>query len=475
VSEGSEAQSSASAADASGQKPTKRRVSITAAAGIFVAVLGVIGTLPGLKSYADNRVHGLWASWLLLAAGLLVLFGAILLIMHVRAMIASLGDKTWDVLARILAGVIPFVALLGVIFAGIDIKDAVAEPVPAALTTVQLAVGSENVPFFTDPEVQQVFRGNGYNVQVTGFGSRELASKNFATSKPKYDAVVPSSQIAASQLEDMAPFKGQPEIALFRSPLVLATYSTIASCLQSLGIVSQSQGIWWFSVANYLTAVADKWDWSMCPSSVAPLTGRILVSTTNPQCSNSGEIFMADASYVAHHGLVVADPGTATEVGDDLAPLVKEQGYMEYTTNLVFQDYLVEGVDYTPMAVIYEAQFLGEKITQPGAMNSQQGVKMVLMYLTPNIFSQRMLIPFPGDSAGAAVGHLVADNPQLEQLAQEKYGFRYSDPVEFSKIIRSHGITVPLEITQGKAPDPTILGDIINAADPGPAGNDPAC
>src|SRR5208282_907047 len=105
-------------------------------------------------SYADNRVHGQWASSLLLVAALLVLFGAILLIIRVRTMIASLGDKTWDVLARILAGVIPFVALLGVIFAVIDIKDAVAGPVPP-LTTVQLAVGSENVPFFTDPQVQQ--------------------------------------------------------------------------------------------------------------------------------------------------------------------------------------------------------------------------------------------------------------------------------------------------------------------------------
>jgi hypothetical protein len=101
----------------------------------------------------DNRVHGQWASSLLLAAGVLVLFGAILLIMRVRKMIKELGDKTWELLRRILTVVIPFLVLLGVILVGIDIKDAVTEPV-AALTAVQLAVGSENVPFFTDPEVQ---------------------------------------------------------------------------------------------------------------------------------------------------------------------------------------------------------------------------------------------------------------------------------------------------------------------------------
>jgi len=86
---------------------------------------------------------------------------------------------------------------------------------------VRLAVGSENVPFFQDPQVQQVFQENGLDVQVTGFGSRQMVNLDFT----RYDAAIPSSQIAANQLQAIAkPLKGQPQIPLFRSPLAIATF-----------------------------------------------------------------------------------------------------------------------------------------------------------------------------------------------------------------------------------------------------------
>jgi hypothetical protein len=347
----------------------------------------------------------------------------------------------------------------------------------APLTTVQLAVGSENVPLFQDPQVQEVFQENCFDVQVTGFGSRQMASIDFRSAG--YDAVIPSSQITASQLEASTqpgaqPLKGQPEIPLFRSPLAIATYTPIANCLKSLGIASQdSQGIWEFSVAAYLAAVKHRLSWSDCGASLSPLTGKILVSTTNPQCSNSGEMFLADASYVAN-GSVVSDQPTAQKVGGELAPMITEQGFMENTTDVAFKDYLVNGMGYTPMVLTYESEFIGEEITDPGAMSSD----MVLMYPTENVFSQRVLIPLKPN--GITVGRLIQNDPELRRLAQELYGFRYSDPAEFQNIIGSHRIfgmkiTVPLQITEGTPPDPGILEDVVNAAKPPPAKSAPAC
>ena len=346
---------------------------------------------------------------------------------------------------------------------------------PPPKQTVRVAVGSEDLAFLQDPQVQEVFRENGFDVQATGFGSRQMASIDFASSR--YDAVTPSSQIAASQLETSArPLEGQPEIPLFGSPLAIATYQPIAACLRSLGIASQdSKGVWEFSVAAYLTAVKRGLSWSECGASLSPLAGKILVTTANPQCSDSGEMFLADASYVAN-GSVVTDPDTATRVGGEVAPMITGQGFMESTTDLVFKDYLVNGMDYAPMALIYESEFIGEEITQARAMSSD----MVLMYPTPNLFSQRVLIPLPGDSLGAAVGHLIVSNPELQRLAQEKYGFRYSAPAEFQKIIGSHRIfgkqiTVPVQIVQGTIPVRSMLEDIINAATSTRANSAPAC
>jgi hypothetical protein len=279
MSEDTEPASGAPASGASPPKPTGRQ--LFAAIGVFLAVMGLLGTLPAWKSFTDNVVHGQLASWLLLVVGLVALFVAILLIRRLWAMLASMGqDKLWRMLAIILVSVIPLVVVSDVIFADVDIfnagkaagaappitnghgrsgADGAASPLPtssAPLQSVQLAVGSENIPFFRDPQVQKVFRDNGFNVQVTGFGSRQMAGIDFT--KSRYDAVIPSSQITASQLENstqpsVRPLKGQPEIALFRSPLAIATYQPIATCLNSLHIAYQeSQGIWEFSILAYL-------------------------------------------------------------------------------------------------------------------------------------------------------------------------------------------------------------------------------
>ncbi len=461
--------------------------------------MGFIVALPALKSIVDNLFHRQWVSWLLLViiVGVPALLCAVLVVRWFREMGP---DKKWRMVTWILISIIALVVSSDLAFAGVAIfkagktagsASAVTKghggsgadhggpsPAPtASLLSVQLAVGSENVPFFRNPQVQKIFRENGYDVQATGFGSRQMATIDFT----KYDAVIPSSQITASQLE-AGPLKYQPEIPLFQSPLAIATYQPIATCLNSLGIASRdSQGIWEFSVQAYLAAVKRGRSWSDCPSSLSPLTGKILVTTTNPQCSNSGEVFMADASYVAYGtGSAVPDKGTATRVGGELAPVITGQGFMPWTTDVVFNDYLVTGMDYTPMALIYESEFIGEEITNPGAMKPD----MVLMYLTPNVFSQRWLIPLPHkrDSRGAAVGQLIASNPDLQRLAQEQYGFRYSNPAAFQRIIGSHRIfgkqiTVPVQFVQAKVPDdPSIIEDVINAViPPHPANNAPTC
>jgi hypothetical protein len=446
--------------------PSAKEVSIAATSSIFAATIGFISVLPQFESYINDMAHNQWVSWPLLSFGLAAIFVAIWLMLKLHE---SVKDG-WKFIAVGIPYLMAFLAVGWLVFASIDIADAL-QGKPVKLQPVLLAVGSENVPFFSDPQVQDVFRQHGFAVQATGFGSRQLASIDFS----RYDAVIPSSQVMASQLENSVPqLKNKPEISLFRSPLTIATYRPIAECLASLGIASQDpRGIWIFRVKEYLAAVGAGESWSGCGGDL-PLYGKLLLATTNPQCSNSGEMFMADASS-ASAGMV-NDPGTATTVGTQLSPLISEQGYMQYTTDVLFNKYLVEGIGSTPMAVIYESEFVAEEINHPDAMSQD----MVLMYPTPNVFSQRVLIPLQSDSLAAAVGHLIANDPDLRRLAQEVYGFRYDNPGEFQNIIGGHQIfgkqiTVPLQIQTAEMPDPVILEDIINAATSTQAGSVASC
>jgi hypothetical protein len=178
---------------------------------------------------------------------------------------------------------------------------------------------------------------------------------------------------------------------------------------------------------------------------------------------------MADVSYVANNSNAVTDKGTAQKVGRALAPVITDQGFMENTTDVLFQDYLTDGMGYLPMALIYESEFIGEEITNPAAMTSD----MVLMYPTPDLYSQRVLIPVPGprQSPVAVVANLIGSDPQLQRLAQEQYGFRYSNTAEFQQIISRHRIfgktiIVPLQIQPARTPDPLdLLADVIDAAE----------
>jgi hypothetical protein len=414
------------------------------------------------KSGVGDLADGYWKSWAWFGAAVAALTSAIILFFRFRSKL----HRVFSVgLFLLLVLEIVSNAILLVLFVA-TLASCGLRFCPPPAQAVRLAVGSENAPFFQDSRVRAVFLANGLNVEVTPFGGLQMCGIDFT----KYDAVVPSGQIAAQQVESCAgKLTNQPEAPLFRSPLAIATYLPIAQCLQSLGIAKlDSHGFWQFLVWKYIQAVRDRLSWSQCGTLVSPLTGRIVVSTTSPRCSNSSEMFLADASYVANGRQAVADPNTARHVGTELAPLIGEQGFMEVTTDVLFHDYLIQGMTYTPMALIYEAEFIGEEITHPGHIKHD----MVLMYPTPDVFSQRVLIPVQGqkDRSTAMVGDLL-NEPSLAQLAQEAYGFRYSDASEFQKVIGSHWIfgkriTAPGDFQPGRPPQPDILKDLVNAAMP---------
>ena len=136
---------------APGPKPTGRQ--LFAAIGVFLAVMGFLGTLPAWKSFADNLVHGQLASWLLLVVGLAALFVAVLLILRLWAMLNRMGqDKVWRVLALILVGVIPLVVVSDVIFAGVDIFTAGKEAGAAPRGTSTSTSTSTSTIAFLDPQ-----------------------------------------------------------------------------------------------------------------------------------------------------------------------------------------------------------------------------------------------------------------------------------------------------------------------------------
>jgi hypothetical protein len=325
------------------------------------------------------------------------------------------------------------------------------------LTTVTGVIGSEKAPFFADKQVQKIFRQHGLDVQVTTAGSRQIAT---TVNLKGVDFVFPSSAPAAVALEQKT---GKSNVySPFYSPMAIATFKPIVQLLKNAGIASQdSDGIWHLNMAAYLKAVAAETRWNQLPgaASLYPSNNAMLISSTDVRQSNSAEMYLAMASYVANGNNVVASQEDESKVLEQMGNLFLEQGFSASSSAEPFNDYLSQGIGSKPMVMIYEAQFLGEEMDKStaGAITKD----MVLMYPDPDVFSKHTVVPLT--ETGTRVGELLVNDPTLSQLAAQ-YGFRPANPAVFTSELKAHGLAVPpLPVNVVDPPDYDTLEAMIVA------------
>jgi hypothetical protein len=299
-------------------------------------------------------------------------------------------------------------------------------------TTVRAVIGSEKLPFFQDPAVQQVFRDNGYDVQVDTAGSRQIAT---AVDLSKYDLAFPAGVPAANKIK--LEHRARSLYSPFYTPMAIATFRPIANLLMANGVAKDSGGYISFNMQAYLALVAKNTRWSDLPNNQTyPATKSILITSTDIRTSNSAAMYLSIASYVANGNNIVQDAGQAAGALPKVDPLFLRQGLTAASSEEPFQDYLSIGIGKTPMVMIYEAQFLAAAAANNGSITKD----MVLMYPDPDVLSKHTVVPLT--SNGDKVGQLLLNNPQLQKLAT-KYGFRTNNSTTFNQFLQSHNLTTP--------------------------------
>jgi len=162
----------------------------------------------------------------------------------------------------------------------------------------------------------------------------------------------------------------------------------------------------------------------------------VQISSTDIRTSNSAAMYLSILAWVVRDGGVVTTDSQVAEVIEAVSPLFLGQGYTESTSAGPFADYLAQGIGARPMVLVYEAQFLGEKM----ARNSRIRDDMQLAYPEPTINSTHMLVALTDD--GAELGRALSNDPDLQRLAAE-HGFRPGDPALFAGTLGDHGIGEP--------------------------------
>ncbi|WP_238017216.1 hypothetical protein KZZ52_40545 [Dactylosporangium sp. AC04546] len=270
-------------------------------------------------------------------------------------------------------------------------------------TQVTLLVGSEKLGFFADPAVRAAFDKQGFTYRADPSGSRDMANRLAG-----YDLAFPGSLAAAQELAARRAPAGEP-VTVFSSPLAVATFTPIVDVLQTAGLAARDgTGVWRLDLAKLVERHRAGLLWKAIPGNAAyPAERKVLVATTHPQDSNSAAMYAA-----------LLDSVTKGDVAE-VAQLFADQGAVDTTSGEPFEKYLLQGSNFAPLVLIYEAQFVDY------ALHSGIKETTTLIYPTPTVMCAHTVVPFT--EAGVKVAKLLQTDPDLQRLAAE-HGFRALDP-----------------------------------------------
>lgn len=299
----------------------------------------------------------------------------------------------------------------------------------AHLQTVHGVIGSEKRDFFDDPEVQAAFASHGLRVEVETAGSREIATTYDLTG---LDFGFPSSTPVATALAAKA--KAERTWSPFSSPMVVFTWKPVAAVLRQAGVMREDGGAWSFDVRAYLKLAQAHTRWRDLPGAAGRYDSprSVLIGSTDIRTSNSAAMYMAILSYELNGEDVVTSRREVDQVVPELRPLFVGQGFAASSSDEPFKDYLAQGAGSKPLVAGYEAQFVGQRLSDPGSVPADA----VMAYLSPTVFSKHVVVPFT--SAGDQVGRLLTEDPTLQALAA-RHGFRTQDTA-LADLTRAHKI-----------------------------------
>ncbi|MFE7647918.1 hypothetical protein [Streptomyces phaeoluteigriseus] len=355
---------------------------------------------------------------------------------------------------RRIAGIVLAVLLIGGVVAAV-VAGRDNEETGTATKTVRMVIGSEKAAFFADPDVVKALAAKGYTVKAETSGSwamEELDLKGF-------DLAFPSSQAPAAELAAKYEVTGTLPRP-FYSPLVVVAHRGAAEVLAGNRLATldgKSRGT--LDMAAYLDAAGDDRTWQQLRGAAVygELTGTLYISSTDPQTSNSGALYLAAASYVANGGKVVASDAEVEKAAPLLRKLVSVQGAQQSSTDAAFRDF-VSGAG-NPLVLVYESQVaaLLDEQANPG--------DLVVLYPDTTVNSDHTVVPLT--ERGRAVGELLGTDPGLRKLAV-RHGFRpQGDLAEFAAATESRTAHLKQQLTgvrQAPVPTSAVLHELARRA-----------
>ncbi|MFF7448739.1 MULTISPECIES: hypothetical protein [unclassified Streptomyces] len=351
---------------------------------------------------------------------------------------------------RRIVGIVLAVLLIGGVVAAVAAGRETGDK-STATKTVRAVIGSEKAEFFGDPDVVKALAAQGFTVRAETSGSWAMEGLDLQG----YDFVLPSSQAPAAELAARYKVRGTLPRP-FYSPLVVVAHRSAAEVLAGNGLAtldSAHRGT--LRMGAYLDAARADRTWQQLKGAEkhGELSGTLYLSSTDPESSSSGALYLAAASYVDNGGKVVASAAEARRTAPLLRKLTSVQGAQQTSTDAAFRDF-VSGAG-NPLVLVYESQVAAL------ATAGQQPDDLVVLYPDTTVNSDHTAVPLTEN--GRKLAELLSTDPELRRL-EMRHGFRPQGAVaEFA----SAGAYLKPELTgvrQAPVPTSAVLRELARQA-----------
>jgi hypothetical protein len=319
------------------------------------------------------------------------------------------------------------------------------------IVTIEAKMASKS-DYFEDPEVKRLLVQHGFRVHITRMGSRGIAKQSY----DGYDVVFPSGQPAADLITKKQAAEGRTATTYrpFVSPIVLGTYREYARTLQDAGIAKPLPGVsagaqplyYSLDVEKFLRATdsGTRWD-DLGIARYGIHNGNKVLAQTSDICeANSAGTFLGLVSYVWNKNDIPQSVGQADSFANNIKLLVNDQGMPSSEKNETYVS--AEGKSISPIAVIYEHQFLAHQLATQ-ARTGHVDAERVLLYPSARFVTEPQLIALT--SQGGRLGELISTDPALQRRATE-LGLRVrtvgseSTSDALTRLLHKHHIQAPV-------------------------------
>ena len=273
-------------------------------------------------------------------------------------------------------------------------------------------VGGEKIGLLEDEEVIRLMEKKyGLRMDYAKAGSMDMVTADHSGR----DFLFPSSQTALELYEKMYGKPVKSEIVL-NTPIVLYTRKTVADALEAGGIVTKEDGVSYVDMERLTECVETGVTWEEL--GLPQLYGSVTVGTTDPNESNSGNMFAGLLANVICGG--VADSSNIGPALPRLRAIFQKLGYMETSSSDLFDQFLKTGMGAKPLIAGYENQLLEFAVQNPADWKQVKG-DIVMLYPNPTVWSAHVFIAL--DENGA-LGIDALTDEEVQELAWKSHGFR---------------------------------------------------